>query len=367
MDNEITPATYPAECTVSAEELRDVKEYCTDPEHEGEKIYTDEWPPRDAAGNVFPIFFTVDDFNDRGELTDSNYNGFSPWAGNLEPYSEDYERCNTPLNNWRERYPDVRFCGKIIENYNKDVDFCNVHKNRRHITMQTAEEVLQTGLHTKTLDHYYEKVEAWKKLFGWGTYESLMGQSSYDFGIEYEPRQFDFSEQSVQPHGADEDGILEVKCGYPTQHLDPSMSLFAAAMMGVQMITVQPRIMHENRDDGEGMMESKSVETAQLTAPPSEHDPSPQEFKTLETWSEHHLNLPLSRLVSDRERLLEMGGVSTDPDGDSDEISGDDIVVEIEAEGDTINTTDEPSDPNGFEDQAITEELTDKINDGETS
>jgi len=120
--------------------------------------------------------------------------------------------------------------------------------------------------------------------------------------------------------------------------------------MGVQMITVQPRIMFEDEDEGERMMESKTIETAQLTAPPSEHDPSPQEFKTLETWSEHHLNLPLSRLVTDRPKLLERGGVGVDADDKNETMAGDDLVLEIQADHEGTETGDGGTDPNAFED-----------------
>lgn len=339
-----------------------MKDYLTDDNNEDFKSYVDNWPPTDAAGNVYPIWFTVDELNERGELIDSRDNNYNPFAGNLVPCNEEWERCNTPLTNWRERYPNIRFCGQVIENYQGNPDFCFIHNGRDNV--KTAEEALQTGLHTKTLDHLYEKVGPWKKLIGWGTYESLMGQSSYDFGMEYKEQSFDFSAEPIQPDGTDDNGILSVRCGYPTQHLDQSLSLFAASMMGVQMVTVQPRIMEEDPEKGEGMMESKTIETAQLTAPPSEHDPSPQEFKTLETWSEHHLNLPLSRLVSDREKLLEMGGVSTDPEANDDEVSDGEIVMEVEAEADAFETTEEPSDPNSFGgEQAVSQEIAENIED----
>jgi len=215
---------------------------------------------------------------------------------------------------------------------------------------KSAEAHLQSGMYTKTVDHMYDSLNPWKKLVGWGTFESLMGEASYEYAPEYEERDLDFSEEPIVPDDCDEDGILTVKMGYPTDHGDRALSLYVAAMKTVQMISVQPQIMAENPEEGVGMMETKSVESAQLTAPPSEHDPSPQQFKTLETVGEHHLNLPLSRLVTDRPKLLEYGGVPTDAEADSDDdVSADDIVLEIEADPDTVQTEeDDPSDPNQF-------------------
>jgi hypothetical protein len=127
-------------------------------------------------------------------------------------------------------------------------------------------------------------------------------------------------------------------------------------MQSVQMIMIQPRIMYENEEEGEGMMESRTIEKAQLTAPPSEHDPSPQEFKTIESWSEHHLNLPLSRLVTDRPKLLERGGVVVDPEGDSDDVNADDIVLEIDADPENIETKEDTgTDPNHLGDDLTSE------------
>jgi len=351
----LTPDSYPGECTVTAEALQEVKDTLTDPSNDDWKSYVEDWPPSDRAGNVYPIFFTVDELNSRGEVVDSNGNNYNPFAGVCSPVVNDSETadyCNTPLNNWKERYPNIRFCDQIVVKA-VDRDLCHVHKGRTTETMRTAEDYTQSGFFHKTIDHLYADLTPWQRLFGWGVYESLMGDSSYDFAVEYRPHTFDFSDEVLRPDDCDDDGLLDVKCGYPTEHQDPALSLYAAAMMGVQMVSVQPKIMRTETDEtGEEtsrMMESKTIESAQLTAPPSKHDPSPQQFKTLETWSEHHLNLPLSRLVNDRKKLLKMGGVSTDPDEQAEEISDSDIVVEIEADGDTIETTDDTgTDPNGY-------------------
>jgi len=351
----LTPATYPAQCEVTAEELQELKELFDDPDRElGQYVHT-EWPPRDESGNVYEICFTPDDLTERCDLRDSNYNPYNPFGGNLEPaVREEGAVCNTPLNNWRDRYPNIRFCGRYTDpDYTTDeagyFTHCPVHRNRKSMT-KSAEEVMQTGAYVKTVDHLYDKLSPWKKIVGWGTFESLMGESTYEYGVEYHERELDFSEEPIVPDDVDEDGVLSVKMGYPTDYGDRALSLYVAAMKTVQMISVQPQIMEEDPEEGVGMMEAKSIESAQLTAPPTEHDPSPQQFKTLETVGEHHLNLPLSRLITDRPKLLEYGGVPTDAEAEEDDVSADDIVLEIEADPESVGTTDtEPSDPNSFE------------------
>jgi hypothetical protein len=267
----------------------------------------------------------------------------------MEPFiDEENDRCNAPLNDWRDRYPEIRYCGCYANTHGGEgYTYCATHKGRKMV--KSAEEMMQTGYFTASVDHLYENLDPWKKLMGWGTFESLMGESRYTFAPEYERRSLDFSEEPLQPDECDEEGVLEVEFGYPTDHPKRALMLYVAAMQTVQMVSIQPRIMDESTA-GEGMMESKTVEKAQLTAPPSEHDPSPQEFETIETWSEHHLNLPLSRLISDQPNLLEMGGVVTDPEDDTDSVGSDDLVLELPVEGETdgIESTSSGTDPNHF-------------------
>jgi len=346
----LTPDDYPATCEIPAEELRKLKEFVQS--DEDLRCYVEEWPPTDDFGNVYPIWFTVDDLDDgrdpeecRGELRDGSHY-FNPWTGNLQPkYHERLDYCNSPLSKWRERYQNIRYCSVTLRPEKGYEQFCYFHRTRKH--MYSAEEAMQTGLFAKTVDHVYATLDPLQKLVGWGSFESLMGESTYDFAPEYEVREFDFSDADVAPDGVDEDDVLRVKCGYPTDHANRAVYLYAAAMQEVQMISVQPRIMHEDREAGEGMMESRTIEKAQLTSP-TESDPS-QEYRTIETWSEHHLNLPFSRLISDQSDLLEMGGVTTDAEEDSTDVDADDIVLEIEADPDGVETADDTgTSPQGF-------------------
>lgn len=360
---------YPATCTVDVEALNElVARFCNSDDGYGDRI-DQTWPVTDNEGNVFPIFYTPDDVDDRGDLTDSHGNTYRPFTGNLEP-TEYGNRgvCNTPVNNWRDRYHQIRYCDKLTIG---DNTFCSTHSRidpsgTPTMTdtatlgeLQSAEEVMQTGLSVQTLDHYYSNVDPLKRLLGWGDFEALMGESNYEFGIEYQPKTFDFADAEITPQGVDDDGTLTVKCGYPTEHVDRALSLFCAAMMGIQMITVQPRIMHEDEDAGQRMMETKTIEHAQLTSP-TESDPS-QDYKTLETWSEHHLNLPLSRIIRDRPDLLEYGGVGVDVDEGSDTIDEDDVVLEIQADAEDVETVEGGTDPNAFDgNKAPSEEIVDK-------
>jgi hypothetical protein len=364
------PEGYPARCDVSHEELVEMKERFFDEDDDFGQYVDSGWPPRDDQGNVYPIFFDTEEVDDRGKIRDHNWYPYDPFGGNLEPITrEELGACNAPMQDWRNRYPEVRFCGRPTNMKGGEYDYCSLHKGRKEVT-QTAEEAVQTGLYVQSVDHLYEKLSPWKKLIGWGTFESLMGESAHTFAPEYEERTLDFSDEPFQPDGVDDDGVFEVKFGYPTDHVQRALALYVAAMKTVTMITVQPKVMHEDREAGEGMMEERGVQHAQLTAPPSEHDSSPQQFETIEGWEEHHLNLPLSRVISDQPKLLEMGGVSTDPTAESnDNVDADDIVLELQADVDGVDTVEGGTDPNAFEDyEAESEKMLEKADShGESS
>lgn len=358
----LTPVSYPHErCDATAEQLHTLKDRFEDEDDRFGEHTDSDWPPRDDSGVVYPIFFTPDELDGSGRLLTDRSNQYNPFAGNLVPTNGEHgDYCNAPLNKWRDRYPEIRYCSRYTftdQETGESYTYCAKHKGRHIMNPQTnqypsAEEQMQTGMFTSTVDHVYASLGPWKRLLGWGGFESLMGDSAKEFAPEPELREFDFSEADVRPDGVDEEGILRVNCHYPTENTDPALSLYVAAMMTVQMITVQPTIMatatDESGEEVSRMMESKTIEAAQLTAPPSEHDSSPQEFKTLETWSEHHLNLPFSRLIRDRPKLLEYGGVTVDPEDDGDEVSADDIVMQIQADADGVETTDGTTDPNVY-------------------
>lgn len=327
---------YPARCEITDDQLRTLYKRFVDEDDAFGQGASESWPPKDDNGIVYPLVFTPEELNDDGTLDCPNYsNTYKPFGGNLSPLESREDSgmplCNAPLSNWRDRYPEIRYCGSTVNNVEKP--YCFVHRGREDL-MQTAEETLQTGVGVQSIDRFYRNVGPWKRLLAWGTFESLMGESTHNFGVEYEPKTFDFSECAEVPPSATADDELTVKCGYPTQYTDAAISLFVAAMKTVQMIAVQPKIVAANGDD-EGVMERRVVQNAQLTAPPSEHDTSPQQFKTLEGWEEHHLNLPLSRIVRDRPKLLERGGIDTSVDSESSNVS-DDVVLEIEADIDDV-------------------------------
>lgn len=290
-----------------------------------------DWPPLDVNDTPYPLdFFDYTDLDDNGKLVDEESNSlYSVFNGNL---SEKEYGCNAPLDGWRWKFPEKRYCGISIRS---DDEYCKSHKGRANegthiLDNMDAEEMVQTGFFAQTVDHTYEGIDPYKRVFAWGLFSSLMGESVKEFAPEEDIRYIDFSNSTEIPDEADEEDGVEVTVKYPTQYLDAALALFNAAVDAVKMLNVQPRLLDE---DNGGVMSTKSTSHAQLTAPPSEHDPSPEEWKTIDEITEHPLNLPYARLVKDRERLLKRGGVIVDPSEDDDN-TDEDIEVTLDVTAD---------------------------------
>jgi len=232
--------------------------------------------------------------------------------------------------------------------------------------MEHTDDIMTSGVFATTVDHCYERLDSWMKLVGWGTFESLMDESTYDFDTEYRERTLSVDDDAVVPDDADNGGAVPVAFAYPTAHPDRALALYVAAMKTVQMLAAQAEIV-SSEGEGQDVMATKIVEHAQLTAPTGD---GTQHFETIETWQEHHLNLALSRLVRDRPQLLEYGGVTTNADSEASVgPSSDDLVLDINADDDhlDVKTTDDTgTDPNYVGGTAQSQRILDAARDGDT-
>lgn len=250
--------------------------------------------------------------------TDSRGRQYNPYAGSQTPTPG---RCNRKLRFWEERYGEPRYCCQIPQKYKfpSGSEYCRNHKGQENLDMK-AQELFEHGAFSKSLGHFFEKISPLERVLAWAMFADLLEQSIYDFEPEWNTETFDFSlpsdiweerykyEKHVPPEiraQLDDDDVLHVEVPNVTEYQDQAMALWNAALDGILMTR-----MNATRSKKGG--QSITTEHAQLTAPPSEHDSSPQKFKTIEEWTEHHLNLPYSRLVRDRKELLEYGGVGVE-------------------------------------------------------
>lgn len=309
----------------------------------------DQWPPVDDAGNEFRVdWFEEAELDDSGQLTDDIGRQYRPFTGSLEPIEG---RCNVPLTRYEDRYPRIRYCSQKLS-WNSDSPFCHVHRPREEL-METAQDALKTGLFTKTYDHLYGKLDPYKRLLTHALWSSLMSESVYQFDTTSREETFDFSEsdQPVPPE-ADADGVVSVTAEYPTERVDRGLALWGAACDTLKALTVQPHLMAD--DDAPAMGQMEATE-----ALPVNEDDGGTYFITYDEVSEHPLNLAYSRLIRDREELLEYGGVTVD---DASASNGpDEFVLEVDAADEYSS-----DDPN-FNAEAKSREIVDVANDDTTS
>lgn len=311
----------------------------------------DSWPPRDPAGNEYDTdWFEVSNADSNGYLTDSNGRDYSPFQGSLEPIEG---RCNAPLTAWRDRYPSRRYCGRIIP-YGSDWTFCSTHRSRE--SMKSAEDLVKSGAFAQSFDTLYEGLDPYKKLMAHGMWSQLMGESTKQFDTKTVEKTFDFSSTELPPPTeTDEEDSLTVTVEYPRSHGQAGLFLWCAALDTVKMISIQSQIMDESGDSG--VMENTETSQAQLTSP-TEEDPT-QNFKTIEELSEHHLNLPYSRLITDQPKLLERGGVVVDDDEGASTGDVDNMILQVEADPEVTDSA-----PNTIEGDAESEVIVDAVEDG---
>jgi len=202
-----------------------------------------------------------------------------------------------------------------VSKFTDDVnhDYCQTHEDRANLDAK-AEELLQTGMAAKSRDHVYRKLPDWQRLYVYGLYEGLMGQSEFVFAPEYEPKEFDFSDAPFSPQIKSQEGpryLIQVP--HATENLDREIALWAASVDGTKLELVNAEIAADE-------MSVETVEQAQLTSP-TEENPT-QEFRTIETLKEHPLNMAYSRLIKDRKKLLQYGGIAVEG-----EVSNDGSIV----------------------------------------
>lgn len=238
-------------------------------------------------------------------------------AGNREP---EEGRCNAILRKWRERYNEPRFCAQLpYSQFGNDVehDYCYTHSNRAHMDTISAEE-LTHGLSAKSRDHLFRNLDAWKQVYAYGVFESLMGDSSYEFAPEHDVREFDFSNSDVEPTIDGQEGpIYEVAVPFATQFKDREIALLSAAIDSIKMMEVQSIIWEDE-------MRTETTAEADFTTTEvvgEDGGGTVKSWQTIEEFNEHYLNLPYSRLVRDRADLLEYGGVETTESADESNVS----------------------------------------------
>jgi len=279
----------------------------------------DQWKDGHLSDKVDPSSVDSDKWVDSAGMP------YDPTAGSSTTTDG---RCNAVLTRYEERYGEYRYCGQLPASKfddSVDHDYCQTHESRASLDIN-AEETLQTGMAAKSRDHVYRKLPDWQRLYIYGLYEGLMGQSEHEFAPEYAPKEFNFEDAPFAPSIDGQEGPRYlINVPHATENLDREVALWAAAVDGTKLELA-------NADIAEKEMAVETVDQAQLTSP-TEQDPT-QEFRTIETLKEHPLNTAYSRLIKDRKKLLQYGGIRVDGEtsDDSSVVSGVDSITMVQAD-----------------------------------
>lgn len=273
----------------------------------------------------------------QGKPRDSNSRRYNPYQGSVTPTAG---RCNGVLSNWEDRYGEPRYCmrlpSKEFGGGSDDSEFCHVHKHYEvnDALMERAREIFQHGLFSKTITHTFEKLSPWQQLSVLGWYDSYVAESDYDFDPTFEQFTIGFADFDGElpleiAAMLDEDEQLHVDVPIPQAHENRAFALYRAAIMDIKAGLAE-RVILDTGDDTTVMERETVVSVTDDGAEITDMD-------------EHHLNVPVSRLDSDRNDLLTFGGVAIDSDADVDVTVNDpsDLVLDLE----DSETVDEGANP----------------------
>lgn len=277
---------------------------------------------------------------------DSNGRLYNPYQGSQ---SQVEGRCNAPLTNWAERYGEMRYCTAMPESafIEDGRDFCKHHKSRADLhanAMTRAKELLKHGMYAQSIRHVFESLGPWEKVIALGLYDSYLTESTYDFDAQFEAFTVDFAESDrVLPievaAQVDADDTMSVDVPVPQAHAVRAFALYRAAIADMKTSLADREVL--GGDDDEAAMEREVVETVT------------DEGRAITDLDEHHLNLAISRVDKDREKLLSFGGVPVDGT-DADAVSSTDvgdIVLDLDADA----TAREHGELNPVEEQMVTD------------
>ncbi len=249
-------------------------------------------PPHDDYPESFETFWRGGDAYGR----DDRGNEFKLDAGSPEPVEG---RCNAPLRDYQRRYGEKRYCTQLpAKNFpGYDSDYCKLHKSMEALE-DRWQELFRHGYFAESYVHVARHIEPTKFLFAVEMFGGLMELSNYKFEPTEEPISLDVSDSLLI-----QEDVVQVDLPIPTNDLYQFQAneLWMAALDEVRMRKMQDAIFED------GVAKSTTVATAEAEGAITDR---------IQEDTEHHLNLPISRVTKDIKEHLKNGGVEIDAEGD---------------------------------------------------
>jgi len=266
-------------------------------------------------------------------------------AGTSEPPDEDdydYQPCGAVLTYTFERYGERRYCEALAADnfpmHDKEFgQFCKNHQARGKLMEQQRQNARHLAF-VKSYENVFEYLSTHKKLIAIEMFESFLEESIYDYDYEKEP-----IEVAVGDSGLFEGDTAVIDIPVPSNKAAAAKALWFASLDYVRMENIQASQFEYAAENDMAVGErEKVISVTEDGRPITDED-------------EHHLNLPLSRIQSDYEKHLDVGGVEVGASEDDDDDAMDErqwvMNVKPDAHGGTSDTNvhqaDDPLDDAG--------------------
>lgn len=161
--------------------------------------------------------------------------------------------------------------------------------------MEQHKKNFKTGAYVKSYTDMFGYMKPHKRVVTVNIFKSLMAESTYDFDT-YE-LEYDIDVSNEDWVDAD---TVTVDFPVPREKVTRAKYLWIAALEFIKMEAIEEQIFKDAMERKEGMGAYEKVVGQR-------EDGSP-----IMAVDEHHLNLPLSRIIKDHKDLLKLGGVNTD-------------------------------------------------------
>ena len=259
-----------------------------------------------VEGHEFVIFERDDELWGRDD-----YGEFRLEAGSPTPVSDDdfdhYTPCGAVLKFWKQRYGERRYCtGMACSNFTGNPrggsDFCKHHVGRENGQKMVAES-FETGALIQSYKTAWQHLQPHQQAICIEAFHGFLDASVFDFDYEVHVERID-----VEDIEWVEDKYWHVDFPVPTENVARARYLWVAALELCKMENIQERLLEDATDDDVGVGEREVTVYGEQGPVGTERQ-------------EHHLNLPLSRVIKDHSRLLEAGGVNIKQDGEGPSVN----------------------------------------------
>lgn len=223
------------------------------------------------------------------------YGEFTMDTGMTEIPNDDnfsYKTCKAVVKFTQQRYGEVRYCtGMAASNFGQESSRCKQHKGRDNL-MKGHKALQKTGAFAQSYLTMFDRMEPHKRLVCIRMFQDFLEQSIYEFESEEVLEVVDT--ESVE--WTDEDEVA-VNFPVPTENTNRAKYLWVATLEFIRAENIEEQLFED------AMRQSNAPGEITVTVY-GDDGPVGEEDR------EHHLNLPLSRIIKDHKDLLKMGGVS---------------------------------------------------------